>query len=200
MTTGIIGNIGGFYNASNVLVGSAAGFISPVGTVDPADSITVFDAAIWIAPWAAAGATEQGWQVNWNPSTQDINIDEQPTPVDQQMTTAVLQFVANLAEDSVQSWQWALNADLTTIASGTGVAPKKKLIPNRTLKRYKVGLETQSATSYPVRYLVDQMTAAANVGAQFRRAAGQRLIPVTFTSICDLSGIKRIEITGPIGP
>lgn len=199
MPTGTIGDIGGFYDANNVLVGSAAGFACPVGTADPTDSATVFDAAVWASPWVALGATEQGWQVNWNPSTQDINIDEQPTPVDQQMTTATLQFVANLAEDTVQSWQYALNADKTTVASGSGISPKTKLVPNRTLKRYKVALETQSVDDFPVRYIVDQMTAAANVGAQFRRAAGQRLIPVTFTSVCDLSGIKRLELTGAPG-
>jgi hypothetical protein len=194
-TPGIIGDIGGFYDENNVLVGSAVGFISPVGTPDPADSITVFDPAIWTAPWKSAGATEQGWQVNWNPQTQDVNIDEQPTPVDQQMTTASLQFVANLSEDTVQSWGFALNADATVVAPGASAFGKTTLVPNGSLKRYKVVLESQNFNDMPRRYIVPKMTCAANVGATFRRAAGQRLIPVTFTSICKLTDIQIVEIT-----
>lgn len=190
-----LGGIGGFYDANNVLVGSAVGFIAPVGTADPDDSLTVFDPAVWIDPWAPAGATEQGWQVNWNPQTQDINIDEQPTPVDQQVNTASLQFVANLSEDVVASWQYALNADQTVVAPGTGIFGKTILTPSGSLKRYYVVLETQSVGQMPVRFMVPEMTCAANVGATFRRAAGQRLIPVTFTSVCNLDQIQRVEIT-----
>lgn len=196
---GTIGDIGAFYDADNVEIGSAVGFISPVGTDDPDDSVTVFDSAVWVSPWASAGATEQGWQVNYNPTTEEKYIDEQQTPIDEQMTQAVLTFVANLAEDVVASWQYAFNADLTTVASSSGVAPKSILTPSRTLKRYKVVLETQSVDDYPVRWIVDEMTCAGNVGALFRRATGMRLIPVTFKSVCPLSGIQRVEITGAIG-
>lgn len=190
-----IGNIGGFYNAANVLTGSAVGFVAPVGTDDPADSIVVFDPTVWVAPWVSCGGTEQGWQVNWNPQTQDISIDEQPTPVDQQMTTASLQFVANLSEDTVASWQYALNATKTVVAATVTVFGKTVLTPQPTLVRYKVVLESQTVNAMPRRYIVPIMTCAANVGAQFRRAAGQRLIPVTFTSICQLEDIQMVEIT-----
>jgi hypothetical protein len=190
-----IGDIGGFYDSDHVLTGSAAGFISPVGTDDPDDSITVFDPAVWTTPWKAAGATEQGWTINWNPTTQNVTIDEQQTPVDQELTEATLTFVANLSEDTVDSWGIGMNADKTVVAPATGVFGKTILKPNRTLKRYKVVLESQSAGDMPVRYIVDEMTCAGNLGVQFRRAAGQRLIPVTFTSVCPLSGIQRVEIT-----
>jgi len=195
-----ISDIGALYDTDEVLVGSAVGFVSPVGTPDPADSLTVFDPTIWIDPWLSCGATEQGWQVNWSPQTQDINIDEQPTPVDQQMTTATLQFVANLSQDAIQQWQWALNADKTVIAPATGIMGKTKLTPSGILKKYKVVLETQNELDQPRRYIVPEMTAAANVGAQFRRAAGQRLIPITFTSTCKLSDIQIVDITAAALP
>lgn len=192
-----IGDIGGFYDTDEVLVGSAIGFVSPVGTPDPDDSILVFDPAVWVDPWLSCGATEQGWQLNWSPQTQDINIDEQPTPVDEQMTTADLTFVANLSQDAIQQWQWALNGDKTVIAPSTGVFGKTKLTPSGILKKYKVVLETQNDLDMPRRFIVPEMTCAANVGAQFRRAAGQRLIPVTFKSTCKLSDIQIIDITAP---
>jgi hypothetical protein len=191
-----IGDIGGFYDADNVLVGSAVGFIAPADTDAPEDSVTVWDPAIYVAPWVAAGATEQGWQLNWNPTTNDVNIDEQPTPVDQQLETATLQFVANLAEDTVQSWMWALNATKTVTAPATGVFGKTTLTPQGTLQKYAVTLETQNQLEMPRRFYVPRMTAAANVGATFRRGGGgARLIPVTFTSICQLNEIVVTDIT-----
>lgn len=292
MTSGIVGDIGTFYDAQNVKQGSAVGFISAVGTPDPADSITVFDPAIWVgatvdlgtptagtfamslkggrsfgtvdvtgiafgaiasaiesaiqavlpegftatvtggpadttpfvvsitgpgasqvvvvvdgtgltgaavvttpSPWSAAGGTEQGWQVVFNPTTEEKYIDEQQTPVDQAMTQAILQFTANLAEDVVLSWGLVLNADATVQAPSNTLFGKTTLVPSRTLKRKKVVLEHQSVGDFPVRWIVDEMTCAANTSAAFRRASGLRLIPVTFTSVCPLSGIKRVEIT-----
>jgi hypothetical protein len=196
----VIGNIGGFYDANNVLSGSAVGFVSPPDTPLPADSITVFDPAVWIDPWLAAGATEQGWQVNWNPSTSDVNIDEQPTPVDQLLQTATLQFVANLAEDTVQSWGWAMNATKTVTAPTATLMGKTRLTPQPTLQHYAAALETQNFTQMPRRYYVPDMTAAANVGAQFRRGQGPRLIPITFTSVAAIDDIVIDDITADHTP
>lgn len=190
-----IGDIGTLYDTDEVLVGSAAGFIAPVGTDDPDDSITVFDPLVWVSPWIPAGATEQGWQVNWTPQTSDIRIDEQPTPVDEQMDTAVLQFVANLSQDATQQWQWALNADKTVVAAGLTTMGKTVLTPSGTLKKYKVVLETQNEGDMPRRYIVPKMTAAANVGASFKRSGTQRLIPITFSAVCKLSDIQIVDIT-----
>jgi hypothetical protein len=191
------GAIGGFYDANKVLVGSAVAFLAPVATPDPHDSITVFDPAVWTTPWKSCGGTEQGWTVNWNPSVNDIRIDEQATPVDQEMDSATLQFVANLAEDTVQSWGLAMNATATAMAAGTGQPAKSRLVPSDKLLRYKVVLESQTTGDFPVRFIVPEMTCAANVGASFRRAAGARLIPVTFTSVCEISAIAIDFVTGP---
>lgn len=283
-----IGDIGELYNSDNVLVGAAVGFVSPLGTPDPADSLTVFDPGVWlvtkvslggatagtfsltltggplatpatissisfnttiaalkalidpvlptnytskvagapgnyqisivgpqgaaiaitgtgtltggaftstVSPWMSCGATEQGWQVNWNPSTTDIRIDEQPTPVDEQMDSATLQFVANLSEDTLAIWGLALNADKTIQAAGVGIYGKTILTPNANLKKYKVVLETQNQGATPRRFIVPKMTCAANVGAQFRRSGTQRLIPVTFTSVCKFTDIQVVDIT-----
>lgn len=152
-------------------------------------------AAITVSPWKAAGATEQGWQVNYNPNVQNINIEEQPTPVDSQVTDAVLTFVANLSEDVVESWILALSATATVQAPDTTHFGKTTLALQNALPRVTAALETKNSKGMPRRYYVPSMTVAANVGTNFRRAAQQRLIPVTFTSVCDLSAIQIVEIT-----
>jgi hypothetical protein len=148
------------------------------------------------SPWVAAGATDQGWQNNYNPTTQNIDIEEQQTPVDQQVTTAVFTFVANLAEDTIQSLQWALSATKSVQAPGpTNVFGKTTLSLQSTLPRYAVALETQNNYGMPRRYYVPRMTCAVNSGQTFRRAAAKRMVPVTFTSIVALSQIQVVEIT-----
>lgn len=283
-------NIGSLYNSRNVVVGQAAGFFAPPNTLLPADSITVFDSAVWgatiigvgaatagtylvtltggplaapvttaaitwnavasavasaiqavlppgyvavvtgtaptwtiditgvaadqivvsaavgtaltggalvVTPpaWSACGATEQGWAVNYTPTVQDINIEEQPTPVGQQVTTSKLEFVANLAEDTVASLQLALSAAATIQAPDATHFGKTTLTLQPTLPQLAVALETQNAKGLPRRYYIPVATCATNVGQTFRRAAASRMVPVTFTSVCDLSAIQIVEIT-----
>lgn len=187
--------IGSFYNAQNVKVGSAIGFFAPVGSTDPLEtSLNVFDPANYPDPWVPFGGTEAGWTVNYNPQTQDINIDEQPTPVDQQVQTASLQFVANLAEDTIDNLAMAFNADSTVRAPGAGVAGRTRLTLSGNLKRLKVALEIATPAGKPRRFVVDEATCAANVGYQLGRTT-RRLIPVTFTSVTALENIKIDELT-----
>lgn len=147
------------------------------------------------SPWKAAGATEQGWAVNYTPSTQDINIEEQPTPVQQQVTSAKFEFTANLAEDTVQSLQWALSATASVQAADATHHGKTTLTMQPTLPTLAVALETKNMFGFPRRYYVPRMTCAATVGQTFRRANSSRLVPVTFGSICNLDEIQVVEIT-----
>lgn len=152
-------------------------------------------ALLTVSAWNPAGATEQGWQVNYNPNVQNINIEEQPTPTDSQVTDAVLTFVANLSEDTVENWLLALSAVKTIQAPTVTLFGKTMLTMQNSLPRVACALETKGSKGFPRRWYVPSMTVAANVGSNFRRAAQQRLIPVTFTSVCDLSAIQMVEIT-----
>lgn len=145
--------------------------------------------------WIPAGATEQGWQINYNPSVQDINIEEQQTAVDQQVTAAVLSFVANLAESTVQSMQWALAATKTVQAPDSTHFGKTTLALQASLPHYAVCVESKNKFGLPRRHYCPRMTSAANAGMNFRRAASSQMVPVTFTSISNQDEIQIVEIT-----
>ncbi len=136
--------------------------------------------------YTAAGATEQGWQ--------DINVEEQQTPVAQEINTAVYQFVATLSEDTVKQLQWALGAQSTVQAAGMGVYGKTTLNLQGDLPTYCVVLETSNRRKNPRRYYVPEMTCAANFQQSFRRSNGQRMVPVTFSSVCAIEQITVEEI------
>lgn len=144
--------------------------------------------------YQAAGATEQGWQVNYNPSTQDITIEEQQTPVAQEINSAVYQFQAVLSEDTVKQLAWALGATTTVQAADSTHYGKTTLALQGSLPTYTVVLETQNRRNLPRRYYVPEMTCAANFTQTFRRSNGQRMVPVTFSSICAVEEIIVEEI------
>lgn len=152
-------------------------------------------AALTVSSWTAAGATEQGWQNNYNPNVQNITIEEQPTPTDSQVTDAVLTFVANLSEDTIASLGLALSAIKTVQVPDTTHFGKSTLTMQNSLPRVAAALETKGYWGMPRRYYAPSFTVAANVGTNFRRAAQQRLVPVTFTSVCSLDQIQVVEIS-----
>lgn len=166
-----------------VITGSGAGLTSGTFLVTP-------------PPWSPLGATEQGWQMNYGVSTQDINIEEQPTPVGRQLTSATFEFTANLSEDVVENLQYALNATKTIQAPDVTHYGKTSLrLQASALPIYAVALEVKNRFTMPRRYYVPEMTCATNVGQTFARARGQRLIPVTFSSVCAAELILVDEIT-----
>lgn len=152
--------------------------------------------ALLVVPpiYTAAGATEQGWQVNYNPSTQDITIEEQQTPVGQEINSAVYQFQATLSEDTAKQLAWALGATTTVQAADSTHFGKTTLNLQGDLPTYTVVLETKNRKSFPRRYYVPEMTCAANFTQTFRRSNGQRMVPVTFSSICAIEDISVEEI------
>lgn len=158
---------------------------------------TLTGGALVVTPsaWTPAGATDQGWTVNYNPTVNPINVEEQQTAVGQQVTAADLSFVASLAEDTVQSLGWALSATSTVQAPDSTHYGKTTLALQPTLPQVAVALETQNKYGMPRRWYVPRMTAAAAMAQAYRRAAGNRLVPVTFTSIADQSAIEMVEIT-----
>lgn len=148
------------------------------------------------SPWTAAGATEQGWQTQYNPSVQDTYIEEQQTQVAQQINTATWQFIANLAQDTVQSLQWALSATKTVQAPDSTHFGKTKLnLSGAALPTYAVALETKTYAGMPRRFYVPVATCAVQVSQSYRRANGMRMVPVTFTSICPIEQIEIDDIT-----
>lgn len=146
--------------------------------------------------WTAAGGTEQGWSDSYAPNVQNIVIEEQQTPVDQEITDATFQFSANLSEDTINNLKLAYGASAAVQTPTTTLFGKTSLTIQTVLTQLAVALETKGATSgFPRRIYVPQMTCVAAVSRAYRRAAGQRLIPVTFTSVCPLSLIQVVEIT-----
>lgn len=145
--------------------------------------------------WSPFGGTEQGWSLNYAPNVQNINIEEQSTQVDQELTDASFQFTANLAENKLKNLQLSMGGNIAVVAAGAGVYGSRSLSLLSDLPRMAVCVETTNYKGTVRRHYVPEMTAQANVAQAFRRSAAMQMIPVTFTSICPPESIIIKDIT-----
>lgn len=195
---------GSLYNADNVVVGNAVLLLTPwiLADVEPplADTVPLFDEPV-AAPWVSAGATNEGFKINVATTVGDVNIEEQSTPVGQNVTAKKVNITAALAEDSLESMRlsWG-GSDIATIAAAAGVAPKRTMTLDDTVKYYTGVLEMANLTGFARRIYIPKLSASGSGDVAFRRAAGARLYPVTFASVCKPTEIVITDITGPVGP
>ena len=89
------------YTSTNVLFGIGILFTAIVGTAVPSDQNLGVGSSWTGLGWAYVGATEAGVTVTFNPTTQDLNIEEQPTPVGVAVNTATLQVTTTLSEETL---------------------------------------------------------------------------------------------------
>jgi len=174
---------------TNVLVGIARIYTAPSGTAAVADTIVAGDA--WGSPWTYIGATEEGLELAFGTTTSDIRVEEQATPVITVTTEVNVELRFALSEDTVESMKLAYGAGgtIATIATGTGIAAKKRLTLSSSLTRLTAGFEGVNAAGFPRRVYVPAVLSVGDVATQYRRAANNRNYPTVLRAICDPSQI-----------
>lgn len=179
---------------SNVIVGQATMYTAPANTTAPAD--TLADGATWLTPWVYSGATNEGVSFLVSSNTQDINIEEQSTPVMVLTTSKNIRIQATLSEDTLETMKLAYGGGtITTVAAATGVPGKKTLTLADPLDQLAVGFEGINPQGFFRRVYIPQVVSVADVTTAYRRAAGERLYAVELRAICPPSSIKIVDKT-----
>lgn len=145
--------------------------------------------------WAATGATEQGWQLGADKSTQTINIEEQSTPVGTTISSQSVTIQGNLSEDISRTLTLALNATVSKVAPTVTVGGYDLVTLSDSVIQYAVAMVTSNAEGKGRIVYAPAWTSLSGVSASFRRAAGQRLYGVTFSTVCDTSKIQIYNFT-----
>jgi hypothetical protein len=195
-------------NLANVGVGNVA--VTGTTTTGPffvafdealLDGVLSVSASTGTAPvftgplWQPVGATEQGWQLGTDKSTQAINIEEQSTPVGTTLTSQTVSLQGSLSEDISRTLAVALNATVAKVAPTTLVGGYDALTLTDIPLTYAVGMVTTNAEGFGRIIYAPAWTSLSNVSASFRRAAGQRLYGVTFSTVCATNLIQIINFT-----
>lgn len=162
----------------------------------------------WDSPWKAIGATKEGVTARFAREVTNITIEEVSQPVDQKTTSSGFTFTAQLSEDTLDTMLLAYGGgSITTIAASATVKGKKKLVIAEELTYISVGFESTAPPRVAVtdetpwrRIAIDKVSSAAEVETPYRRADGQRLYPVTFTSLTPVKNIEIFELDADLTP
>ncbi len=190
------------YGTSDVLFGTGILMTAPnpspgVGATLPSDANLGVGSAWLGLGWSYVGATEAGVTQTYNPTTQNINIEEQPTPVGVAVNTADLQFTCNLSEETLANINLAYgnSGSIATTAAGAGQPGKSVLTLSTTFATLSAALIAKNSFGFATVLSVPVVVSAGQVQTAFRRAAQQRLYPLTLSAICPFSSISFIELT-----
>lgn len=147
--------------------------------------------------WRPVGATEQGWQLGADKSTQTINIEEQSTPVDTTISSQSITLQGSLSEDISPTLALALNATVSKVAPTSTIGGYDLLALQDVPIYYAVAMVTTNAEGFGRITYAPKWTQLGNVSAAFRRAAGQRLYGVSFATVCQTNQIQTYNFTAP---
>lgn len=190
------------YTVTNVLYGVGIMFYqnnpSPgVGASVPSDQ-NLGVASSWTGlGWNYIGSTEAGITMTFNPATQNINIEEQPTPVAVAINTADLQFTAVLSEETLASINvtWGNGGSTAVTAPGAGQPGKSVLTLSTNFQTVSVAVIGKNQLGFARVLYVPVMVSAGQVQTAFRRAAQQRLYPITLSAVCAFNTITWTDLT-----
>lgn len=190
------------YGTSDVLFGTGILFTAPnpspgVGATVPSDANLGVGSAWLGLGWSYVGSTEAGVTQTYNPTVQNISIEEQPTPVGVAVSTADLQFTTNLSEETLFNINLAYgnSGSIATTAAGAGQPGKSVLTLSTTFATLTAALVAQNAYGFATVLYIPVVVSAGQVQTAFRRAAQQRLYPLTLSAICPFSSISFTELT-----
>lgn len=185
------------YTTTNVLYGTGILFTAVVGTSVPSDQNLGVGSAWTGLGWAYVGATEAGVTVTFNPSTQNINIEEQPTPVGVAVNTADLQVTCSLSEETLANVNlaWGNGGTIAVTPPGAGQPGKSVLTLSTNFQTMALALIGKNQEGYARVLSIPTVISAGQVQTAYRRAAQQRLYPLTLSAVCPFTSISWTDLT-----
>lgn len=190
------------YTPTNVLVGQAILFTAPnpspgTGASVPSDANLGVGSAWLSAGWTYHGATEAGVTLTFNPTVQNITIEEQPTPAGVEVSTTDIQITTNLSEETLNNINltWGNGGTVAVTAAGAGQPGKSVLTLSSNFQTLSAALVGQNEEGFARVFYVPEVFSAGQVQTAWRRAAQQRLYPLTLSAICPLNQIYWVDLT-----
>jgi hypothetical protein len=185
------------YTSTNVLYGIGILFTAIVGTAVPSDQNLGVGSAWTGLGWAYVGGTEAGVTVTFNPTTQDLNIEEQPTPVGVAVNTATLQVTTTLSEETLQNVNlaWGNGGTIAVTPPGASQPGKSVLTLSTNFAQVAVALVGKNQLGFARVLSIPTVVSAGQVQTAYRRAAQQRMYPLTLNAVCPFNQITWTDLT-----
>lgn len=185
------------YTPANVLYGLGVLFTATTGTSVPSDQNLGVGSSWTGLGWAYVGSMLDGVTVTFNPTTQNILIEEQPTPVGVAVSSADLTVTANLSEETLANVNlaWGNGGSIATTSAGASQPGKQVLTLSTNFNQMAVALIGKNQLGYARVLVIPTVVSAGQVQTAYRRAAQQRVYPLTLNAICPFSSITWTDLT-----
>ncbi|HEY2638956.1 MAG TPA: hypothetical protein VGI66_03605 [Streptosporangiaceae bacterium] len=185
------------FTTTNVLYGTGILFTAVVGTSVPSDQNLGVGSAWTGLGWAYVGATEAGVILTFNPTIQNIMIEEQPTPVGVAVSTVDLSVTTTMSEETLSNVNlaWGNGGTIAVTPPGAGQPGKSVLTLSTNFATVACALVGKNQLGFARVVSIPTVVSAGQVQTSFRRAAQQRLYPLTLTAICPYTSITWTDLT-----
>lgn len=189
------------YTTTNVVYGVGIMMYAPpasttLGATVPGDANLGVSSSWTGLGWSYIGAVLDGVTLTYAPTTQDILIEEQPTPVGVAVSTANLTLTANMSEETLSNVNlaWGNSGTITPTSAGAGQPGKNVLTLSTTFQQVSVAVIGKNRFGFASVLYIPFMLSAGQVQTAYRRAAQQRVYPLTFNSVCAFNQITWTEL------
>jgi hypothetical protein len=184
-------------NTVNVVYGTGIVMTAPVGTAVVSDQNLGVGSA-WISGgWSYVGATSAGVSLAWNPSTTEIQIEEQPTPVATLVDKATALITFDFSEETLANINLAFGGAGTIAVTAAGASQPGKSVLSLSVNfpQIAVAVIGKNQLGFARVLSVPAMMSTGSVKTDYRRAATQRLYPCSFSAVCPFSSIQWIDLS-----
>jgi hypothetical protein len=185
------------YTASNVLYGIGVMMTSPVGTAMPSDQNLGVGSA-WVGGgWSYVGATEAGVSLTFAPTTTNIRIEEQQTPVAALVDQVSMQITTSLSEETLTNinLSYGNSGTIAVTAPGASQPGKSVLTLSTVFTSLACAIIGKNQLGFARVLSVPVVMSSGSVKTDYRRAANARLYPLTLNAISPLSQITVTDLT-----
>jgi hypothetical protein len=185
------------YTQTNVLYGIGVLFTAPVGTALPSDQNLGVGSAWVSGGWSYVGATDQGVSITFAPTTTDIRVEEQQTPVAALVDQVSLQITTSLSEETLANinLSWGQSGTIAVTAPGASQPGKSVLTLSTNFASLACALIGKNQLGFARVMSVPVVMSAGSVKTDYRRAANARIYPLTLNAISPMSQISYTDLT-----
>ena len=185
------------YTTTNVVYGVGIVMTAPINTNLPSDQNLGVGASWLSGGWSYIGCTDAGVSVTWNPTTVDISIEEQPTPVAVIVDKATAQVTFDFSEETLTNINLAYGGagTITPYSAGASQPGKSVLTLSTNFPQLACAVISKNQLGFARVMSIPAIMSTGQVKTDYRRSANQRLYPTTFNTICPFNQISWIDLT-----
>jgi hypothetical protein len=185
------------YTSGNVLYGIGVLFTALVGTALPSDQ-NLGVGSSWVSGgWSYVGATDAGVSLTFAPTTTDIRVEEQQTPVAALVDQVSLQITTSMSEETLANinLSWGNSGTVAVTAPGAGQPGKSVLTLSNSFASLACAIIGKNQLGFARVLSVPVVMSAGSVKTDFRRAANARIYPLTLNALSPMSQVSFIDLT-----